>query len=123
MDGDGVIPGAAACRAAACKAHGFPAVQRGAVADRSLVSGPRPRNAPAIKRLVASGARLRPFSIDILDACYKATNELFTDIAAKNAMFKRLNDSMTAFRNEQYSWHQVCETTYDSYQIRQLSRT
>ena len=38
-------------------------------------------------------------------------------------MFKRLNDSMTAFRNEQYSWHQVCEATYDNYQIRQLSRT
>ncbi|NJO33594.1 MAG: hypothetical protein HC869_11030 [Rhodospirillales bacterium] len=57
------------------------------------------------------------------NACYKATNELFTDIAAKNAMFKRLNDSMTAFRNEQYSWHQVCEATYDSYQIRQLSRS
>jgi len=81
------------------------------------------RNAPAIKRLVASGAKLRPFSIDILDACYKATNELFTDIASKNAMFKRLNDSMTAFRNEQNSWHQVCEATYDNYQIRQLSRT
>ena len=81
------------------------------------------RNAPAIKRLVASGAKLRPFSIDILDACYKATNELFTDVAGKNAMFKRLNDSMTTFRNEQNSWHQVCEATYDNYQIRQLSRT
>jgi TRAP-type mannitol/chloroaromatic compound transport system substrate-binding protein len=81
------------------------------------------RNAPAVKRLVASGAKLRPFSLDILDACYRATNELFTEIASKNAMFKRLNDSMIAFRNEQYSWHQVCEATYDNYQIRQLSRT
>ncbi|MBX9590654.1 MAG: TRAP transporter substrate-binding protein [Hyphomonadaceae bacterium] len=81
------------------------------------------RNAPAIKRLVASGARLRPFSIDILDACYKATNELFAEIGSKNALFKRLNESMSAFRNEQYAWHQVCEATYDNYQIRQLSRT
>jgi TRAP-type mannitol/chloroaromatic compound transport system substrate-binding protein len=35
------------------------------------------RNAAAIKRLVAAGAQLRPFSNDILDASFKATNELF----------------------------------------------
>ncbi|HEX2281230.1 MAG TPA: TRAP transporter substrate-binding protein DctP, partial [Thermomicrobiales bacterium] len=81
------------------------------------------RNAQAIKRLVASGARLRAFSTEILDASYKATSELFAEIGGKNPMFKKLNDSMTAFRNEQYTWHQVCEATYDNYQIRQLSRT
>ncbi len=35
------------------------------------------RNAQAIKRLVAAGAQLRPFSTEILDASYKATNELY----------------------------------------------
>ena len=76
------------------------------------------RNAQAIKRLVAAGAQLRPFSTDILDACYKATNELFAEVAAQNAMLKTLNDSMTAFRNEQIQWHQVCEATYDNYMIK-----
>jgi len=76
------------------------------------------RNAQAIKRLVAAGAQLRPFSNDILDACFKATNELFAEVAAKNAKFKTLNDSVTAFRNEQYQWHQVCEATYDNYMIK-----
>jgi len=76
------------------------------------------RNAQAIKRLVAAGAQLRPFSTDILDACFKATTELFTEVAAKNAKFKTLNDSMTAFRNEQVQWHQVCEATYDNYMIK-----
>jgi TRAP-type mannitol/chloroaromatic compound transport system substrate-binding protein len=81
------------------------------------------RNPPSIKRLVAAGAQLRPFSLDILDACYKASQELFTEVAAKNAVFKKLYDSTTAFRNDQYAWHQVCETTYDAYMIRQRSRT
>ena len=27
---------------------------------------------------------------------------------------------MTAFRNEQYQWHQICEATYDNYLIRRL---
>jgi len=80
------------------------------------------RNAQAIKRLVAAGAQLRPFSTDILDACFKATNELFAEVSAKNAKFKVLNDSMTAFRNEQYQWQQVCETTYDNYMINRRSR-
>ena len=78
------------------------------------------RNAAAIKRLVAAGAQLRPFSTDILDASFKATNELFAEVSAKNARFKALYDSMIAFRNEQYQWHQVCEATYDNYMIRRI---
>jgi TRAP-type mannitol/chloroaromatic compound transport system substrate-binding protein len=80
------------------------------------------RNAPAIRRLVAAGAQLRPFSAEIMDAAYKATNELFAEIAAKNPAFKKLYDSMTAFRSEQYQWDQVCETTYDNYMISRLAR-
>ena len=81
------------------------------------------RNAPAIKRLVAAGAQLRPFSIDILDACYKAAGEFYAEASAKNANFKKIYESMVAFRTEQYQWHQVCEITYDAYAVRQLSRT
>ena len=79
-------------------------------------------NAPAIKRLVVAGAQLRPFSLEIMDAAYTAANELFTEVAGKNPMFKKLYDSMVAFRNEQYQWHQVCEATYDNYMIRQRNR-
>jgi TRAP-type mannitol/chloroaromatic compound transport system substrate-binding protein len=78
------------------------------------------RNASAIKRLVAAGAQLRPFSNDILDASFKATNELFAEVSAKNPKFKTLYESTIAFRNEQYQWHQVCEATYDNYMIRRL---
>jgi TRAP-type mannitol/chloroaromatic compound transport system substrate-binding protein len=81
------------------------------------------RNAPAIKSLVAAGAQLRPFSVEILDAAFKATNDFFAETAAKNASFKKLYDSMTAFRNEQYQWHQVCEATYDNYMISRRSRS
>jgi TRAP-type mannitol/chloroaromatic compound transport system substrate-binding protein len=78
------------------------------------------RNAAAIKRLVAAGAQLRPFSNDILDASFKATNELFRRGVRKNPKFKTLYDSVIAFRNEQYQWHQVCEATYDNYMIRRI---
>jgi len=78
------------------------------------------RNAQAIKRLVANGAQLRPFSNDIMDAAYKATTELFTELSGKNERFKKLYESMIAFRNEQIQWDQVCEANYDGYLIRRL---
>ena len=72
---------------------------------------------------VAAGAQLRPFSLEILDASYKATNELFGKISARNPTFKKLYNFMTTFRNEQYQWHQVCEATYDNYMISKRGRT
>jgi TRAP-type mannitol/chloroaromatic compound transport system substrate-binding protein len=47
------------------------------------------RNAAAIKRLVAAGAQLRPFSNDILDASFKATNELFAEVSARTRSSRR----------------------------------
>ena len=91
-----------------------------AVAAGDLTAKYDAYNARSIKRLVANGAQLRPFSPEILDASFKATNELYAEIGAKNERFKKLHDSMMAFRLEQYQWDQVCEATYDNYMIRRL---
>lgn len=75
-------------------------------------------NPAAIKRLVAGGAQLRPFSQPVLEACLKAANEVFAETAAKNADFKKIYDNMVAFRGDQYLWWQVAEYTFDTFQIR-----
>jgi TRAP-type mannitol/chloroaromatic compound transport system substrate-binding protein len=75
-------------------------------------------NPAALKRLVASGAQLRPFSQAVMDASSKAANELCTDTSTKNADFKRIYDSMVAFRGDEYLWWQVAEYSFDTYQIR-----
>jgi len=80
------------------------------------------QNPPALKRLVASGTQLRPFSNEILDACLKATNQLWSEISEKNAEFKKAIDAMQAYRSDQYLWWQVGEYTYDSFQIRSRTR-
>ncbi|RJF70218.1 TRAP transporter substrate-binding protein [Rhodopseudomonas palustris] len=80
------------------------------------------QNPTALKRLVASGTQLRPFSNEILDACLKATNELWGEISAKNADFKKAIDAMQAYRSDQYLWWQVAEYTYDSFMIRSRTR-
>jgi TRAP-type mannitol/chloroaromatic compound transport system substrate-binding protein len=80
-------------------------------------------NPPALKRLIANGAKLQPFSQAIMDACLKAANETHNEIAATNADFKKVNDSMLAFRNDGYLWWQIAEYSYDTYQIRTRPRS
>jgi len=80
------------------------------------------QNPAALKRLVGAGTQLRPFSQEILEACLKASNELYTEISGKNADFKKAIDSMAAFRADQYLWWQVAELTFDVFQVRSRAR-
>lgn len=75
-------------------------------------------NPQALKRLVAAGAQLRPFPAEVLQACYNAAKELYAEIAAKNADFKKIHDSYMAFRNDSYLWWQVAELSFDAFQVR-----
>jgi len=80
-------------------------------------------NPPALRRLVAGGALLRAFPQDIMEACYKAANEVFAEHSATNAHFKKLLDSVTSFRGDSYAWMQVAELGYDSFMMRMRTRT
>ncbi len=72
-------------------------------------------NPGALRRLVASGTQLRPFSKAIMDACYAAAMEVYAETSAKNAKFKKVYDSMVAFQKEEILWFRVTENTYDNY--------
>jgi len=80
------------------------------------------RNPQALRRLVAGGAQLRPFPQDVMEAALKTANEVYGELAAKNADFKRIYEAMKAFRNEEYLWFQVAEYTYDNFMIRARAR-
>src|SRR2546421_1380555 len=58
------------------------------------------RNPAALRRLIAGGAELRPFSEPIMEASLKASDEVNAETAASNADFKKIHDSLIAFRNE-----------------------
>jgi TRAP-type mannitol/chloroaromatic compound transport system substrate-binding protein len=75
-------------------------------------------NPAALKRIVAGGAQLRPFSPEVMDTCYKAAQELYAEIAAKNPKFKKIYDSYAAWMQDGYLWHQIADYTMDSYMIR-----
>jgi TRAP-type mannitol/chloroaromatic compound transport system substrate-binding protein len=81
------------------------------------------RNPAALKRLVAAGTQLRAFPQPVMEACLKASNEVNAETSATNADYKKVLDSMQAFRNDEYLWWQVAEYTYDSFMIRTRTRT
>jgi TRAP-type mannitol/chloroaromatic compound transport system substrate-binding protein len=81
------------------------------------------RNPAALKRLIAAGTQLRPFPQPVMEACLKASNEVNAETAATNADYKKVLDSMQAFRNDEVLWWQVAEYTYDSFMIRTRTRT
>lgn len=80
------------------------------------------QNPSALKRLVAGGTQLRPFTNEVLEACLKATNELWSEISAKNPDFKKSIEAMQAYRSDEYLWWQVAEYTFDSFMIRSRTR-
>jgi TRAP-type mannitol/chloroaromatic compound transport system substrate-binding protein len=74
-------------------------------------------NPAALRRLVAGGVKLLPFSNDIMAACYKATTEVYDDIATKNAKFKKIYDAWKPFRNDQVAWFSIAENRFDNFMI------
>jgi TRAP-type mannitol/chloroaromatic compound transport system substrate-binding protein len=79
-------------------------------------------NPQAIKRLVAAGAQLRPFPQAVMEASYKAAVDTYNEVGAKNAEFKKVYDSMVAFRGDAYLWWQVAELGFDAFMVRQRAR-
>jgi hypothetical protein len=76
----------------------------------------------ALRKSIAGGTELRAFSQPIMEACLKASNEVNAETSAANADFKKVLESMQAFRNDGYFWWQVAEYSYDTFMIRSRPR-
>ena len=73
------------------------------------------QNPAALKRLVGGGTQLRPFSKEIMTAAYKASLEVYKEAGEKSPAFKKIYESMVAFRNEQLLWFRVAEKGFDDF--------
>ncbi len=77
------------------------------------------RNPKALVDMVrGGGVQLKAFPQDVMAASLKAANEVYAEINARNADFKKVYDSHMGFRNDSYLWWQVAEYTYDNFMIR-----
>jgi TRAP-type mannitol/chloroaromatic compound transport system substrate-binding protein len=73
------------------------------------------RNPEALRRMIAQGVQLRTFPRVVLDAAYKASFEVFEEVAAQNEDFRTLYASWKPFLDSSNNWFRVGEFTLDAY--------
>ena len=72
-------------------------------------------NPTALRTLVERGTILRPYSHDILLACFSAAEETYEAIATDNQDFSTLLDSYMGYRGNAYLWFQISEYAQDTF--------
>jgi TRAP-type mannitol/chloroaromatic compound transport system substrate-binding protein len=73
------------------------------------------QNPTALRRLIGQGAQLRPFSRDVMQACYKIAFEIFEQQAAGNPRFDKVYKSWSKFREEEHAWFRIAENTFENF--------
>ncbi|MBP2295049.1 TRAP transporter substrate-binding protein [Azospirillum rugosum] len=69
----------------------------------------------ALKQLVAEGALLRPFPLDVIRAAYRAAEEQLDALASGNPWFRKIHDSWKPFRDDQHLWFRIAESSFDRF--------
>ena len=80
------------------------------------------KNPDAIKRILASGVKLRWFPKDVLDAAYDMTQTMLEEISAKDAFFKSIYQHYRGFLEKQSSWYRVADHFLDNYSLARRAR-
>ena len=73
------------------------------------------KNPGALKQLVAGKTKLVAFPKPVLDAAFKASMELYSELSAKNPRWKKVYDDYDNFRRESNLWFRFTEARFDSY--------
>jgi len=73
------------------------------------------QNPEAMRRLIGSGTKLRRFPTPVLEAAEKASYELYEELKGKSKHWARIYPEWLKFRDEQFQWFRVAESTYDNY--------
>ena len=73
------------------------------------------RNPAALKQLVGAGTKLRPFPKDVLNAAFKESMALYSELSAKNENWRKVYADFSKFRAEQNLWFRFTEGTFDRF--------
>jgi len=86
-----------------------------ATADADMLAKYDANNPAAIRRMVAGGARLRPFSRDIMAAAWKAAHAHYDELSQRNAAWRTLYEPWKQFRDNAYLWARVADNTFENF--------
>ena len=77
------------------------------------------RNPAALKRLVSSGTKLFAFPKDVMEAAFKESMALYSEISATNPGWKKVYDDYANFRRDANLWFRFTEATFDDFMQKQ----
>ncbi|HMM53449.1 MAG TPA: TRAP transporter substrate-binding protein [Candidatus Desulfobacillus sp.] len=86
-----------------------------AIAHTDILAKYDARNPKALKELVGNGVKLQRMPKDVMDAGWKASQEVYAEISAKNPRWKKIYDDMVEFRREENQWFRFAEGSFDNY--------
>ncbi|HYC01903.1 MAG TPA: TRAP transporter substrate-binding protein [Azospirillaceae bacterium] len=84
-------------------------------ANQRMVAKYDAQNPAALKRLVGAGAKLHAYPREILQAAHQATFQLYDELSASNANWKKVYTPWKAYRDEEYTWFRVSENYLENF--------
>ncbi|MCM2398442.1 TRAP transporter substrate-binding protein [Rhizobium sp. S95] len=88
-----------------------------AYANTNMTAKYDTKNPHALKQLVAEGTVLRPFSQEIMEACYQSALGIYAELSAQSPTFKKVYEDQLAFKKDAYLWAQLGEYTFDTFMM------
>jgi len=73
------------------------------------------RNPAALKRLVGGGTKLMRFPKDVMDAAFKESMALYSELSSTNPAWKKIYDDYAAFRRDANLWFRFAEAGFDDF--------
>jgi TRAP-type mannitol/chloroaromatic compound transport system substrate-binding protein len=80
------------------------------------------KNPDALRKLIGGGAKVSIFPRDVMDATYKASQELWVELSAKNPDFAKIFPQWQAFQQSEASWFRLAEASLDNYTYAAVGR-
>lgn len=77
------------------------------------------RNPAALRSLVSGGTKLFRFPKDVMEAAFKESMAVYSEISAKNPNWKKVYDDYSKFRAEQNLWFRFAEAGFDDFMQQQ----
>jgi TRAP-type mannitol/chloroaromatic compound transport system substrate-binding protein len=77
------------------------------------------RNPVALKQLVGSGTKLRPFPQDVMNAAFKSAQEIYANLNSTNPEWKKIYPDYSKFLADQNAWFRFTEGTFDRFMQQQ----
>lgn len=73
------------------------------------------KNAAALKQLVGGGAKLFRFPKDFMDAAFKESMALYSELSGSNPAWKKVYEDYAAFRRDANLWFRFTEAGFDDF--------